>query len=137
MAIQHPSLRTLTCIVRSPTAYCGSSGVATHAFETDAILFAFTEDNEVFEYEYKQHAHPGGRELRAHPRRPLNPMAVLKTQPFKGTYLLLEVLVTALIRVPLWIAFAIPRQNRIRPSWTIKRQLMVKAIQRGATIISR
>ena len=72
----------------------------------------------------------------------------LRIQPFKGLYLIYQVLTTLFIRVPLWILFALPRQEtasllvffllptcvitrsrRPRPSWDLKRVLGVNLVR--------
>ncbi|KII84163.1 hypothetical protein PLICRDRAFT_32564 [Plicaturopsis crispa FD-325 SS-3] len=53
----------------------------------------------------------------------------LRNQPFKGLYLTYQLFSTVFIRVPLWVAFAIPRSWRPRMSWSILRTLKIKLIQ--------
>lgn len=64
-------------------------------------------------------------------------MSLLQYQPIKGFYVLFELLVTAFLRLPLWILIASSRKSRARPSWTVKREVMVRVIKRASKIIFR
>lgn len=50
-------------------------------------------------------------------------------QPWKGIYLLYNTITLLSIRIPLWYLLAIPKSNRPRPSWTIKRTILVKLLR--------
>ncbi|KAK7472790.1 hypothetical protein VKT23_000898 [Stygiomarasmius scandens] len=52
-------------------------------------------------------------------------MSLLRYQPFKALYLLVELLVTCFIRLPFWTLTAIPRSWRPRRSWSLKRTVIV------------
>lgn len=50
-------------------------------------------------------------------------------QPWKTIYLVYEAISMTFVRIPLWVLLAIPRSNRPRPSWTIKRTLSIKLLR--------
>ncbi|KAI0071718.1 alpha/beta-hydrolase [Panus rudis PR-1116 ss-1] len=52
-----------------------------------------------------------------------------RSQPWKTLYLTYQVITTPLIRIPLWIAYYIPHSTRPRPSWSLKRTIVVKLIK--------
>ncbi|KAH9849836.1 alpha/beta-hydrolase [Lenzites betulinus] len=54
---------------------------------------------------------------------------ILEYQPFKTIYLLYFVLVLLLIKVPIWTLDFLPRSRRARPSWTLKRALIIRTLQ--------
>ncbi|KAI0831912.1 alpha/beta-hydrolase [Trametes gibbosa] len=54
---------------------------------------------------------------------------VLECQPLKTVYLLYFVLVLLLIKLPIWTLDFLPRSRRARPSWTLKRCLIIRTLQ--------
>jgi len=52
-----------------------------------------------------------------------------KKQPWKLIYVIYDTITSWTIRYPLWFLLAIPRSNRTRPSWTIKRTFMVRVLK--------
>ncbi|KAL4248917.1 AB hydrolase superfamily protein [Abortiporus biennis] len=55
---------------------------------------------------------------------------IFHKQPWKGLYLLTEVVVTAFILTPYWILRFSFKSSRPRASWTIRRCLMLKILQK-------
>ncbi|KAI0093133.1 Alpha/Beta hydrolase protein [Irpex rosettiformis] len=51
--------------------------------------------------------------------------SLLQVQPFKGPYLLYEAVTTTFVRVPLWFIFALPRNNRPKATWSLRRSLLL------------
>ena len=50
---------------------------------------------------------------------------LLRVQPFKSLYLLYEAVTTTLVRLPLWFIFALPRKNRPKATWSLRRPLQL------------
>ncbi|KAI0630800.1 alpha/beta-hydrolase [Trametes polyzona] len=59
-----------------------------------------------------------------HGRRP-----ILQYQPFKTLYVAYFAFSLVFVKIPLWTAWYTPRSHRYRPSWTLKRNLIVRTIQ--------
>lgn len=53
--------------------------------------------------------------------------ATLRHQPIKGIYLTYQLLSTVLVRLPVWILLSI--RWRPRPSWDIKRTILVRGLR--------
>ena len=50
--------------------------------------------------------------------------SLVKIQPFKTVYLIIEGLTTILIRLPIWVVLALPKSNRPKRTWTFKRTML-------------
>ncbi|KAF8219895.1 endoplasmic reticulum protein [Tricholoma matsutake] len=61
----------------------------------------------------------------------------LRFQPFKGFYLIYQLLATLFIYVPFWILLAVPRSRRPRPSWDLRRVLYMKLIRRFSHVVAK
>ncbi|KAI0057984.1 alpha/beta-hydrolase [Artomyces pyxidatus] len=64
-------------------------------------------------------------------------MHEFRNQPIKGLYLLYEFIVTAFIRLPFWALYNIPTSARPRQSWTWKRAVLVRSLDRFNVITHR
>ncbi|KAL1665349.1 Alpha/Beta hydrolase protein [Schizophyllum commune] len=53
----------------------------------------------------------------------------LRHQPIKGVYLTGQFLLTALVRLPVWVLISLPVSWRPRPSWTLKQCVRIKLIR--------
>ncbi|KAF9070640.1 Alpha/Beta hydrolase protein [Rhodocollybia butyracea] len=54
---------------------------------------------------------------------------LLRHQPFKGLYLTFQLFSTVLVRIPLWVALAIPPSWRPRAQWSIRRVVQLKLLR--------
>ncbi|KAI0314148.1 Alpha/Beta hydrolase protein [Amylostereum chailletii] len=61
----------------------------------------------------------------------------LRRQPVKGLYLTFEALTIALIRIPWWTLTNIVPRFRARPSWTLRKAIMVNVLSRLNFVCSR
>jgi hypothetical protein len=50
--------------------------------------------------------------------------------PLKGLYLIFELITTLFPRLPSWILGNVPRELRPRPSWLLKKSVLIKALRR-------
>ena len=53
----------------------------------------------------------------------------LRAQPAKSLYLLYQALSVVTVRLPWWVLISIPRSNRSRPSWTLRKAVYIKFVQ--------
>lgn len=66
------------------------------------------------------------------------PRNVLHRNPlFRNLYLGFYVLTTLLILLPLWTILYIPRANRPRQGWSLKRSLRVRCSRRLCAVVAR
>lgn len=63
--------------------------------------------------------------------------AFVRNALLRRAYLLLFVLCTLLVLVPLWTLLYLPRANRPRRSWTLKRCLRVRWSRRLCAVVAR
>ncbi|KAL1405115.1 hypothetical protein Q8F55_008738 [Vanrija albida] len=63
--------------------------------------------------------------------------AFVRSPLFRRAYLLLFVVCTLLVLVPLWTLLYLPRANRPRRSWTLKRCLRVRWSRRLCAVVAR
>ncbi|KAI0093135.1 Alpha/Beta hydrolase protein [Irpex rosettiformis] len=60
-----------------------------------------------------------------------------QSQPMKGLYLAKETLATTFVRAPLWALYALPRTNRPRSSWPLRRVMIIKLIQHMISVVGK
>ncbi|KAA1480091.1 alpha beta-hydrolase [Dentipellis sp. KUC8613] len=60
-----------------------------------------------------------------------------REQPWKTLYLLYELLVTLLIRIPFWTLYYLPRCTRPRRTWMLKRTITLRIVNRLVIITGR
>ncbi|KAI0258216.1 Alpha/Beta hydrolase protein [Gloeopeniophorella convolvens] len=61
----------------------------------------------------------------------------LTSQPWRGVYLSYQLITTIFFRLPFWVLRNVPRSLRPRPSWSLKKTLMIKLIKHLSAISSR
>ncbi|RXW16779.1 hypothetical protein EST38_g9085 [Candolleomyces aberdarensis] len=52
-----------------------------------------------------------------------------RQQPLKGLYIVYQLVSTLFIRLPFWIITSLPSSTRARPTWTLKRALLLKFVR--------
>jgi len=60
-----------------------------------------------------------------------------RRQPLKGLYLAFEIITTLFFRLPSWILGNLPRELRPRPSWSLKKSVLIRALGRFNVVIGR
>jgi hypothetical protein len=61
----------------------------------------------------------------------------LAQQPRKGIFLAYQILTTILIRLPLWTLSSIVPAWRARPSWSFKKNLLIKIFRHSVYVNER
>lgn len=52
----------------------------------------------------------------------------LRRQPFRSLYLIYSFFTLLFVRIPIWTVLSLRRSNRSRPSWSTRRNVMVKVM---------
>jgi hypothetical protein len=60
-----------------------------------------------------------------------------RRHPLKGLYLCFELTTTLCFRLPSWILGNIPRKLRPRQSWSLKKSVLIKALDRFNVVLGR
>lgn len=60
-----------------------------------------------------------------------------RRHPLKGLYLSFELLTTLFFRLPSWVIGNVPRELRPRQSWSLRKSVLIRAIDRFNVVIGR
>jgi len=92
---------------------------------------------------------PTNLEIRMHTSDPKNPISSaialhrvamvhqFRHHPLKGLYLAFEFTTTLLFRLPYWVLGNVPRQLRPRQSWSLKKSVLIRALDRFNVVLGR
>ncbi|KAH9972217.1 hypothetical protein BJV74DRAFT_211182 [Russula compacta] len=61
----------------------------------------------------------------------------LRRHPLKGLYLTFELTTTLLFRLPSWVLGNVPRELRPRASWSLKKSILIRALDRLNIVLGR
>jgi hypothetical protein len=60
-----------------------------------------------------------------------------RRHPLKGLYLTFELITTLFFRLPFWILGNVPRKLRPRQSWSLRKSVFIRALDRFNVVIGR
>jgi hypothetical protein len=60
-----------------------------------------------------------------------------RRHPLKGLYLTYELITTLFFRLPSWILGNVTRESRPRQSWSLRKSVLIRALDRFNVVIGR